>query len=530
MPIREQPDDDNPDGRLIGWFGSNTDVTEMQETTRALELARDEAEAANQAKSLFIANMSHELRTPLSAIIGYAEMLAEEIEDDVKPGELGKDIGKIEDNARHLLGLINDVLDLSKVESGKMEAYVESFDVADVVRTVAATVGALMDKNHNRLDLQLGDELGVMRSDVTRIRQILLNLLSNAAKFTENGTIGLAVARRGDQVDFSVTDSGIGMTPDQVAKLFQRFQQADASTTRQFGGTGLGLTLTRAFAQLLGGEVEVASVPGQGSTFTVRLPADLEAAAGPPPATASPEAAARDVVLVVDDDRTQLELTSRFLAKEGYIARTATDGATGLALARSLRPRAILLDVTMPGMDGWSVLGALKADPDLAGIPVVMVTFTSERPLAASLGAADYIMKPVDWERLRHVMGRFRQAEGSILVVEDEADTRQRTRQVLEKHGWTVLEASNGREALDQVAQAMPQVVLLDLNMPVMDGFTFLEQLRRHPGGAAVPVIVLTAMDLTPQDRIRLRGASQVLNKGDVSLRELAEKLRQLGA
>ncbi len=536
LPIREEPDADNPKGRLIGWFGSNTDVTEMQEVTHALEIARDEAEAANAAKSIFIANMSHELRTPLSAIIGYAEMLTEEIDDGVAPGELAVDIRKIEGNARHLLGLINDVLDLSKVESGKMEAFVEPFDVAEMVRSVAATVGTLMEKKDNRLELRLADDLGTMRSDITRIRQMLLNLLSNAAKFTQDGAITLAAEREADAVGehwvrFSVADTGIGMTEEQLARLFQRFQQADVSTTRQFGGTGLGLALTKAFATLLGGEVMVASVPGRGSTFTVRLPAVLESPVAPAPAeqTEAPEPAGRDVVLVVDDDQAQLDLTSRFLAREGYVARTATDGPMGLALARRLKPRAILLDVTMPGMDGWSVLGALKADPELAAIPVVMVTFQSERPLATSLGAADYVLKPVDWTRLRYVMEQFREAEGDVLLVEDEADTRQRTRQVLEKHGWRVVEAANGRVALDHVARAIPRLILLDLVMPVMDGFAFLTELRRRPGCGSIPVVVLTARDLTAEDRRRLRGASQVLNKGDVDLPELAERLRQLG-
>ncbi len=535
LPIREEPDEENPKGRLIGWFGSNTDVTEMRDVTQALEVARDEAEAANAAKSTFIANMSHELRTPLSAIIGYAEMLTEEIDDGAAPDELGGDIRKIEGNARHLLGLINDVLDLSKVESGKMEAYVESFDVAEMARAIIATVGPLMDKKANTVELRLVGDVGTMRSDVTRIRQMLLNLLSNAAKFTENGTVTLAIEREAspagdDWLRCTVADTGIGMTEEQLARLFQRFQQADASTTRQFGGTGLGLALTKAFATLLGGDVAVTSTPGGGSTFTVRLPTVLDPAAAPRPAEeAAPPPDGRDVILVVDDDQAQLDLTSRFLQREGFAARTATDGPGGLALARRLKPRAILLDVTMPGMDGWSVLGALKADPELAAIPVVMVTFHHERPLAASLGAADYVFKPVDWNRLRYVMERFREAEGDVLLVEDEADTRQRTRQVLEKNGWRVVEAANGRVALDLVARATPRLILLDLNMPVMDGFEFLAELRRRPGCEAIPVVVLTAMDLTAEDRRRLRGANQVLSKGDVSLQELAEKLRQTG-
>ncbi len=376
-----------------------------------------------------------------------------------------------------------------------------------------------------------------MHSDVTKIRQVLLNLLSNAAKFTEGGTVTLSAERSPgpdgmDWLAFRVRDAGIGMTEEQLAKLFQRFQQADVSTTRKFGGTGLGLAITKTFSTMLGGDVEVASTPGQGSTFTVRLPAGLPAQDGAdgdkPGAGAAHGEGGEGVVLVIDDDPAQRDLMTRFLEREGFSARTAPDGRTGLELAHALRPRAILLDVMMPGMDGWSVLSALKADPALAAIPVVMVTFVGERGLATSLGAADFVLKPVEWERFRQVMDRFRDQDGDVLVVDDDADTRARMRAVLEKGGWTVAEASNGLEALDQVAHAVPRVILLDLTMPVMDGFTFLHTLRQRPDCAEVPVVVLTARDLTNEDRNRLRGASQVLNKGDTSLRNLAGELREL--
>jgi PAS domain S-box-containing protein len=536
------------DGSVREWVGTHTDVTERRQAEAAMQAARDEAEEANRAKSTFIANMSHELRTPLSAIIGYSEMLQEEIEDSGEASDIANDVGKIESNARHLLGLINDVLDLSKVESGKMEVYAETFDAAEMVRTVAATVQGLVEKKRNTLVVRLAPDLGAMHSDVTKMRQMLLNLLSNAAKFTEAGTITLSAERevapdlagdagehQADRMVFRVSDTGLGMTEDQLAKLFQRFQQADASTTRKFGGTGLGLSLTKAFSAMLGGDVEVESQSGQGSTFTVRLPARLpdpdEDGDEQPRASANGAEAAgagRDVVLVIDDDAAQRDLMSRFLEREGFSARAAADGAAGLALARALRPRAILLDVMMPGMDGWSVLSALKDDPSLASIPVVMVTFVSQRGLAAALGAADYVLKPVEWERFRQVMDRFRDAEGDVLVVDDDADTRERMRAMLEKSGWTVVEASNGQEALQHVAYAIPRLILLDLTMPVMDGFTFLHALREQPGCADVPVVVLTARDLTNEERRRLSGANQVLNKGDTSLRDLAGKLHAL--
>ena len=530
------------DQLLVGGVVVVSDIDARKRSEQLLAAARDAAEEANVAKSTFIANMSHELRTPLSAIIGYSEMLQEEMEDGAEIGDLAPDMRKIEGNARHLLGLINDVLDLSKVESGKMEVYAEDFDVAAAVHEVAETVQTLVGKKANRLELELAPDIGGMRSDLIKVRQILLNLLGNAAKFTEGGTITLAVLREASQagdehVIFRVSDTGIGMTPEQVDKLFRRFQQADSSTTRRFGGTGLGLSLTKAFADLLGGAVEVASEEGRGSSFTVRLPSTYVAPIEDPssaeidePSPAAQAALLRDLVLVIDDDADQRALMTRFLHREGFNARTASGGKEGLALARELRPRAILLDVMMPGIDGWSVLSALKADPDLADIPVVMVTFVDQRGLAASLGAADYVLKPVRWERFKAVMDRFRPAAGTVLVIDDDQDTRDRLRGFLKKDGWAVIEAENGQIGLDCVVATRPEVILLDLTMPVMDGFTFLQRLRDRPDCHDIPVVVLTARDLTRDDRLRLGGANQILHKGDLSLRAVAERLHRLTA
>jgi PAS domain S-box-containing protein len=519
-------------GAIREWVGTHTDITEQRNAEAELITAKESAEDANRAKSQFLANMSHELRTPLSAVIGYSEMLEEEIEDMGATGLLA-DVGKIRNNARHLLSLINDVLDISKIEADRMTTYAEDFETAALLRDVASTVDALITKKNNTLVLDLGVEaaLGAMHSDQVKLRQCLFNLISNAAKFTENGCITLRARRDGDMLEFSVADSGIGMSAEQIDKLFERFAQADESTTRRFGGTGLGLAITRAFCRLLGGDIEVASVEGQGSTFTMRLPATLpEQAPEPLPAAPASDAAAETgnmLVLVVDDDASQRDLLARFLERKGFTVQTAPDGKSGLALAKQLRPRAIMLDVMMPQMDGWSVLTALKADPDLAAIPVVLVTFVNEPGLGDSLGAAELIPKPVDWEQLGAVVERFR-GEGDILVVDDDADMRQRLRKILERNGWSVVEAANGEEALDRVNQAVPQLIMLDLTMPVMDGFTFLRTLRDDPAHRNIPVVVLTARDLTPGDRSMLAGADRVLTKGQKSLRELASEVLAL--
>ena len=473
--------------------------------------------------------MSHELRTPLSAVIGYSEMLEEEMEDLGEP-HLIEDLKKIESNARHLLSLINDVLDLSKIEANRMTSYAEDFDVAAIAREAAGTVDALVQRKNNTLALELDDNLGNMHSDVVKLRQCLFNLISNAAKFTENGRITLKASRVDDWLTFSVTDTGIGMTEEQLGRLFQRFSQADESTTRNFGGTGLGLALTRAFCRLLGGEISVTSKAGEGTTFSIRLPAIMPEKVQDDGGTGHEHGAHdnRHTILVVDDDAAQRDLLTRFLTREGFAVASAADGRAGLEMARAIRPRAILLDVMMPQMDGWSVLTAIKADPDLAQTPVIMASFVNEPALANALGADDYVLKPVEWEQLKAVMNRFRASEGAVLVVDDDPDARHRLRTVLERNGWEVREAANGEEALTAVDEAVPLVILLDLTMPVMDGFSFLQALRERPHGGEIPVIVLSARDLSQGDRQRLQSADRVLRKGDVDLRALPEQLAEL--
>jgi len=395
----------------------------LEERTHQLELARDAAEAANSSKSQFLANMSHELRTPLNAIIGYSDLLIEEAEE-LDAQDLVPDLDKIRSSGKHLLGLINDVLDLSKIEAGKMEMSLETFEVRDVVSAVAAMVRPLVEKNGNVFELKVAEDAGTMHADLTRVRQILLNLLGNASKFTSKGSVALTVTREESKqrefIVFAVRDSGIGMTPEQLARLFQPFTQADPSTTRKYGGTGLGLSISRRLSQLMNGTISVVSEPGMGSIFTVRIPAEVSdpkqhrqtgiyrvsRPSVPIPVVASSR------VLLIDSDSTMRELVQRMLSKDGVEMLYAATGQEGLRLATEQRPDVILLDVLLPDQDGWAVLTAITTKLELAGIPVIIVTTADERGLADTLGATTYLAKPVSAEELRAAIRGARQAAG----------------------------------------------------------------------------------------------------------------------
>jgi len=488
-----------------------------------LAMAKEAAESANRAKSGFLANMSHELRTPMNAILGYSEMLIEEAED-VGQDDFIPDLQKINQAGTHLLSLINDVLDLAKIESGRMEAFAEELDVGELIDQVAGTTQTLMSKNNNRLAVERGEQLGSAHQDVTKLRQALLNMLSNAAKFTHEGIITLRAEREsqadGEWLIFSVSDTGIGIPADKLDHVFEEFSQADSSTTRNYGGTGLGLPISRRFCQLLGGDLTVSSKAGEGSTFTMQVPALLP---GATPVRADAEMEALRVsgagrnILVIDDDPEARDIVERFLRKDGFEVATASSGEEGLRLAHELQPAVITLDVMMPDMDGWSVLRALKADPVLHDIPVVMLTMADDKNMGYSLGATSYLAKPVDRDQLHQTLARYSSPGEpcSALLVEDDAPTREMMARTLGQSGWNVSEAGNGREALDRLAQEIPQVILLDLMMPVMDGFDFLLEMRANADWQDIPVIVLTAKDLTDEDRRMLSGrVEQIVEKG----------------
>jgi signal transduction histidine kinase/CheY-like chemotaxis protein/HAMP domain-containing protein len=497
---------------------------EIEEKSRQLELA-------SQHKSQFVASMSHELRTPLNAIIGLTEMM---VTNAARFGteKAAEPLKRVHRAGQHLLGLINQVLDLSKIEAGKLELNPESVSLAPLIDEVVGTARQLAQQNKNNLVVEAQEKLGMLTVDPMRLRQILLNLLSNACKFTTQGEVKLRVRKVADGrnwVEFAVADTGIGMTPEQQAKLFEEFTQADSSTARRYGGTGLGLAITRKLARMMGGDVTVASEPGKGSVFTVRLPA------GPDPvakaATNGGRPPSNDCVLVVDDDATARELIADQLKAEGFSVVTAAGGLEGLKLAKDLRPIAITLDVMMPDLDGWSVLAALRQDADLAEIPVIMITILDEHRRGVALGAAGYLTKPIDRERLHRMVSRFRASARPtrVLLVDDDKDQRDRLRGWLDGEQWVVQETANGREALSRLQADKPDVILLDLMMPEMDGFAVVAALQKEPRWRDIPVIVITARDLDAKDRERLNsGVQSVLVKETFRPADLVERIRRL--
>ena len=523
-----------PDGSTVSVF---TDISELKKRQSELEKATVEADSANRAKSVFLANMSHELRTPLNAIIGYSEML-QEISEEQSLKDFSGDLSKIQDAGRHLLSLISDILDLSKIEAGKLEIYLEDVQLPDLVEEVRVIVAPLTAKNSNRLEINCPPDIGSLHTDRTKLKQSMLNLLSNASKFTANGTIALDVKRGawgpGSMVTFIIRDTGIGMTQEQVARLFQAFSQADASTTKRYGGTGLGLTITRRFCEILGGAVTVASEAGKGSTFTITLPD--RSARHEPAATASAatdgaaEPGNAPLVMVVDDDTSARDLLAAVLRKEGLRVAEAESGEAAIKLARKIRPDAITLDIVMPRMDGWSVLTALKSDPELAGIPVIVVTITTDRGVALSLGAADFMTKPIERSRLVSILNTLLlHGRGSVLLIEDDPQSRKLTQRQLQRLDLQVTETCNGREAIAWLStNPAPGMILLDLLMPEMDGFSVLDAIETNPEWRHIPVVILTGKDLSTAERELLEGrVRDVIAKGSVSAKDLASVVRQ---
>jgi adenylate cyclase len=518
-----------------------TDITERKRYEEALTAARDQAEAMSLTKSAFLANMSHELRTPLNAIIGVTEMLQEDARDLKRDDEI-EPLNRVSGAARHLLALINDILDLSKIEAGRMELNLETFSIAPLIDDVVKTFETLAANNGNRIVVDCDPATKSIHADQMRVRQTLLNLVSNANKFTERGTLTIRARRREidnrEWVEIAVTDTGIGMTPAQMEKLFQEFSQVDSSTTRKYGGTGLGLAISQRFCRMMGGNISVQSEAGRGSTFTITLPANVVGidAAAAPETTPRMHAAAisrnAPLIVVADDDRTVRDVVARFLEREGFSVALADGGQQALRLVRELHPDAITLDVIMPDLDGWTVLAAIKGDPALADIPVVLLTIVDEKNRGYSLGAVEYLVKPVDREKLTQTLRRIcGSVRGRVLLVDDDDIIRRQMRLQLQHNGWDISEAEDGRIALARLEEARPDAIILDLIMPEMDGFEFVDEMRRRPEWHDIPVIVVTSKDLTEEDRSRLNGGvERIIHKSgrDETLREVRGVLSKL--
>jgi signal transduction histidine kinase/CheY-like chemotaxis protein/ligand-binding sensor domain-containing protein len=503
---------------------------------RELQVKNEQAEEANRAKSIFLANMSHELRTPMNAIIGFSEILSERLVDKIEPKYVGF-LRSILTSGQHLLSIINDILDLSKVEAGKMELYPETFGVRTAIDSVCQVMKGLSGKKGIAFEVEVEEEVREIESDHAKFKQILYNLLSNAVKFSRtNGVVTIRATRDHDDVRVAVIDRGIGISAEHQSVIFDEFRQVDTTTSRTYGGTGLGLSLVKKFIELQRGTVSVHSILGEGSEFSFTLPIRFAGAAIPSPIV-GPDGVVvppGERVLVVEDENEAFDALSAYLQSAGYVPIRARTGEEAMKLARVMRPRAITLDLVLPGMEGWQVLRELKADPETCAIPVIIVSMIENRQLALAFGADDYFVKPVDWPRMLRRLAEITGRDGlprhaRLLLIDDDLSVHQLLEHELANEGYVLDTVTSGAEAIERAERVRPDVIILDLMMPGMNGFELAERLRQRESTSSIPILVLTAKDLTPADRERLRhGVSGLVMKGSAAGARLIRAIRSL--
>ncbi len=524
---------DDLEREFMQTVGANVSVA--LETASLYQEAQETAERlreVDELKNQFMANMSHELRTPLNSIIGFSRVMLKGIDGPLSEMQ-ETDLQAIYDSGRHLLDLINDILDISKINAGKMEITFEPIDLRSMIESVMSTALGFVKDKPIKLRTEVPEDLPTVIADGRRIRQVLTNLLGNAGKFTEEGFIKVSATYDDYQVIISIQDTGIGIPPDRLHAVFEQFEQVDSSSTRRYGGTGLGVPLSREFVRMHGGDMWIQeSIVGKGTTFSFSLPiGGPDAAVGEPGGPADAR-----VILAVDDDEGVITLFRRYLEDEGYRVFGLTKGDRVVEEAKRLKPYAITLDVMMPGEDGWSVIHRLKGDPETRDIPVIICSILSDRDKGLSMGVADYLVKPISEDDLLEALERVEVGQdGHVLLVDDNPDDRKLLRRILENGSFEVVEAGGGQAAIDLIHDDPPALVVLDLMMPDVDGFAVLEHLKGDQVTRQIPVIVVTAKELTPEMRARLqRRVESLLQKGlfdqDQMLSDVSAVLERLSS